>query len=81
MDTAARKLSFDNGGEFIADTRREVELYLASRGTRLKGHLNLYAKTVVAFAIWAASWVTLIFIRPGIVLSLLALAGLVVGTV
>ena len=51
MDTPARKLSFENGGDFILETRREVELYLASRRTRLKGQLKLYVKTVVAFAI------------------------------
>ena len=81
MDIARRKLSFENGGDFILETRKEVELYLASRRTRLSGHLQLYAKTVVAFAIWAASWVSLIFFQPGLVLGLLALAGLVVGTV
>ncbi|HEV7132111.1 MAG TPA: acyl-CoA desaturase [Gaiellaceae bacterium] len=77
----ARKLSFEKGGDFIAETRREVDLYLASRGIRLRAHLQLYAKTVVAFALWAASWVTLIFIRPGVLLGLVALAGLVAGTI
>jgi linoleoyl-CoA desaturase len=81
VNTPARKLSFENGGDFILETRREVELYLASRRTRLAGHLKLYAKTVVAFAIWAACWFSIVFVRPGIALSLLALAGLVIGTV
>ena len=30
VDTPARKLSFENGGDFILETRREVELYLGS---------------------------------------------------
>jgi hypothetical protein len=55
VDAPRRKLSFDNGGDFILETRREVEAYLASRRTRVAGHLQLYAKTVVAFALWAAS--------------------------
>ncbi|HVA31019.1 MAG TPA: acyl-CoA desaturase [Gaiellaceae bacterium] len=77
----ARKLSFEKGGDFIAETRREVELYLAPRRIRLRGRLQLYAKTVVAFAIWAASWATLILIRPGLLLGLVALGGLVAGTI
>jgi linoleoyl-CoA desaturase len=81
LSAVARKLSFEKGGDFIAETRREVDLYLASRGIRLRAHLQLYAKTVVAFALWAASWVTLIFIRPGVLLGLVALAGLVAGTI
>ena len=36
----------------------------------MSGHLQLYAKTVVAFAIWAASWVSLIFVQPGLWLGL-----------
>jgi len=81
VDAPRRKLSFENGGDFILETRREVELYLAPRRTRLRGHLQLYLKTVVAFAIWAASWVAIVFVRPGVALGLLALAGLVLGTV
>ena len=77
----ARKLSFEKGGDFIAETRREVELYLAPRRIRLRGRLQLYAKTVVAFAIWAASWATLILLRPGLLLGLVALGGLVAGTI
>ena len=43
-----QKVSFDNGGEFIRETRRDVARYLESRRTRLSGHLQLYAKTIVA---------------------------------
>ena len=77
----ARKLSFDKGGDFILETRREVELYLASGRIRVRGRLQLYAKTVVAFAVWGASWVSLIFVRPGVALGLVALGGLVAGTI
>jgi linoleoyl-CoA desaturase len=75
------KLSFENGGDFILDTRREVDLYLASRRTQLRGRLQLYVKAVVAFGVLAASWVSLIVIRPGIVLGLLSLAGLSLGAI
>src|SRR5437868_14143683 len=81
MSAVARKLSFDKGGDFIVETRREVEAYLASRRIRVRGGLQLYAKTIVAFAVWAAAWTTLIFIRPGVALGLLALAGLVAGSI
>ena len=72
-------MSFDNGGEFIRETRREVELYLQSRWTRVRGYLELYAKTVVAFGLMVASWTTLIFLSPGIWLGLLCLVGLAAG--
>jgi linoleoyl-CoA desaturase len=81
LSAVARKLSFEKGGDFILETRREVELYLASRRIRVRGRLQLYAKTVVAFAVWAASWVTLIFVRPGLAPGLVALGGLVAGTI
>ena len=76
-----QKVSFDNGGEFIRETRREVELYLQSRWTRVRGYLQLYAKTVVAFGVMLASWVTLIFLSPGIWLGLLCLVGLAAGAI
>src|SRR5712691_2333506 len=81
LSAVVRKLSFEKGGDFILETRREVELYLASRRIRVRARLQLYAKTVVAFAVWAASWWALIVVRPGTALGLVALGGLVVGTV
>ena len=65
MKTAVQKLSFATGGDFIADTRREVELYLRPR-TLLVGRIKLYAKTFVALTLMLASWATLIFVRPGL---------------
>lgn len=81
MSVMTQKLSFENGGEFMRETRREVELYLSSRRARVRGRLELYAKTVVALAIWASSWFAIVFVRPGVALGLLAMAGLVIGTV
>src|SRR5579859_5807491 len=76
-----RKLSFENGGEFIVETRREVELYLGSSRVRLRARLELYAKTVVAFALWGVSWAALMFGRPGVALGLCCLVALMLGTV
>ena len=81
MRTAIQKLSFATGGDFIADTRREVELYLGSQRTRLRGRAQLYAKALVAAAIWIASWLTLIVVRPGVGVELACVAGLVVATI
>jgi linoleoyl-CoA desaturase len=81
MQTAVQKLSFATGGDFIVDTRREVELHLGSGRTRLLGRVRLYVKTFVALAVWIASWTLLIVVRPGLWGGLLALAGLVVGTI
>jgi len=75
------RVSFDNGGEFIRATRREVEEYLQPRWTRVRGRLQLYAKTVVAFGLILASWLVLILASPGIWLGLLSFAGLAGGTV
>ena len=46
-----RKLSFDNGGDFIRQTRREVEDYLSAPHIRMRGRMELYAKGVVAFVL------------------------------
>ena len=79
--SAAQKLSFESGGDFIIEVRREVELYLRSRRARGRAQAQLYVKSVVAFGLWAASWSALVFVRPGIALGLLCLAGLVLGTI
>ncbi len=79
MATAATKLSFDNGGAFIDETRREVEQYLARGSTRLKGAVSLYAKAPIALALTAVSWAVLIFASPGIFVMALGLLGLIVG--
>ena len=81
LSAVPRKLSFDKGGDFILETRREVDAYLASRGTGLRGRLQLYAKTVVAFAVWAASWTAIVFVRPGVAFGIVALLGLAAGTI
>lgn len=39
------KISFESGGDFIRETRREVEAYLASPSTRRAGYARLYARS------------------------------------
>ena len=56
---ASPKVSFDNGGEFIRQTRRDVEEYLSARRVRARGRAQLYAKGVIAFAVLLGSWLTL----------------------
>ena len=81
MKVVAQKLSFENGGDFIVETRREVEQYLASRGAHLRARLQLYVKSVVAVGILASSWAVLVFARPGLVPGLVCLAGVVLGAI
>jgi len=80
VSTPVQKLSFATGGDFIGDIRREVELHLGSARTRLRGRLQLYTKSFIASATFLASYLTLIVVRPGMWLELVALGGLVVGT-
>jgi linoleoyl-CoA desaturase len=77
---ASPKVSFDNGGEFIRQTRRDVEEYLAPRHVRARGRAQLYAKGVVAFAVLLGSWLTLMVGHPGVWLGLLSFGGLIFGT-
>src|SRR3982074_2643813 len=81
MKSTVQKLSFATGGDFIVDTRREVELHLGSGRTRLHGRMRLSVKTFVALALCIASWLMLIVVRPGLWGGLLSLAGLVIGTI
>jgi linoleoyl-CoA desaturase len=75
------KLSFSNGGDFIRDTRREVELHLERPGVRRRARRRLYAKTVVAFALLLASWSTLVAVHPSGWGIVACFAGLVLGTI
>ncbi len=79
MPASAPKLAFDNGGEFIKETRQEVEQYLARGSTRIKGAVMLYAKAPIALALTAVSWSVLVFAHPGVIVMALCLLGLVVG--
>ena len=77
----AQKLSFETGGDFIVETRREVDEYLQPRRIRAWGRAQLYAKAVVSFPLVAVSWSVLIFAHPGVGLGLLCLAGVMLGAI
>jgi linoleoyl-CoA desaturase len=79
MSTPAPKVTFENGGAFIRETRSEVEAYLASRPTRVRGALQLYAKAPVALGLTVGPWAVLLFVRPGLAGGLLCLLALAVG--
>jgi linoleoyl-CoA desaturase len=76
-----QKLSFEKGGEFIRETGNEVEQYLSSRRVRLRGRLQLYAKSAVAFGLTLVSWLLLVLVVPSAPGALLCLVGLAAGTV
>jgi linoleoyl-CoA desaturase len=77
----AEKIAFESGGDFLQETRRDVDAYLASTATRRIGYLKLYAKVPVAIGLTALSWCVLMLGSPGVVLTALAFAGLVAGAV
>ena len=81
MSAAIAKPSFDAGGDFLRETRGEVERYLASGRARRRGRRQLYTKSAVAFGLLAGSWISLVVVRPGLVLGVLSLAGLTLGTI
>src|SRR5436309_1055310 len=65
----------------MAETRSEVDRYLASPRARFWPRLQLYVKAVVALALVSGSWGILVLARPGIAGGVLCLAGLVLGTI
>ncbi len=75
------KISFESGGDFIRETRREVEAYLASPSTRRAGYARLYAKVPVAIGLTAISWSLLLVGPSHLVLIAACFAGLVLGAV
>jgi linoleoyl-CoA desaturase len=78
---ADERISFESGGDFIRETRREVEAYLARGSTRRAGYVRLYAKAPVAIGLIALSWWLLLFGPSELVLTALSFTGLVVGAV
>jgi linoleoyl-CoA desaturase len=80
LSTQQPKLSFDSGGAFIRQTRREVEEYLSARRIRVRGRVELYGKGVVAFVVLAGSWLTFVLGHPGLWVGLFSFGGMILGT-
>jgi linoleoyl-CoA desaturase len=76
---ASPKVTFDGGGAFLRDTRRDVEAYLAPRRRRAWGRARLYAKAPVAIGLTVGAWLVLVLGHPGVVPALVSLGALVLG--
>ena len=70
MSASPQKLSFDTGGAFIRDTRRDVEQYLADRRVRAGGRRRLHAKAILALGLAAGCWAMLMLGAPGVAFGL-----------
>ena len=81
MAAEPARISFESGGEFIRETRREVEAYLARGSTRRAGYVKLYAKVPVAVGLIAVSWCLLLFAPSAPLLKAAAFAALVTGAI
>src|SRR6476661_2421939 len=75
----APKVTFETGGDFLRDTRAEVEQYLSVGHARLRGALGLYSKAPIAVGLIVLSWFVLVFARPDALVVMLCLGGLAVG--
>jgi len=76
---ASAKLTFESGGTFLRDTRKDAEAYLAQSRVRARGRVRLYAKALVSLGMMAAGWSVLIFAQPGFVVAGLCLLALLAG--
>jgi linoleoyl-CoA desaturase len=77
----ATKVSFESGGAFIRETRREVQDYLSDAGNRRSGYVRLYAKAPVAVGLLVTSWVAMVVLGRGNPVILLCLAGITLGAI
>jgi linoleoyl-CoA desaturase len=73
------RISFDSGGDFMRETRREVEAYLARGSMRRAGHVRLHAKAPIAIGLIVLSWALLLFGPSSLVLTPLSFVGLLLG--
>jgi linoleoyl-CoA desaturase len=75
------RISFESGGDFMRETRAEVEAYLADGSVRRAASLRFYVKAPIAFGLIALSWALLLFAPGGWVQTPLEFAALVVGSI
>ena len=78
---STERVSFGSGGDFMRETRAEVEAYLALGSTRRSGAIRLYTKAPIAFGLIAVSWALLLFGPAGYVQTPLEFAALIVGSI
>ena len=75
------RISFESGGDFIRETRREVDAYLADGSIRRAGYIKLYAKALIAVGLMVVSWSLLLFGPAEPVLKAFAFLGLALGAI
>ena len=73
------KVTFETGGDFLRDTRTEVDQYLSVGHARLRGAVGLYAKAPIAVGLIVLSWFVLVFAHPDELIVALCLGGLALG--
>jgi len=56
------RLKFGESSDFHAELRQRVDAYLASTGRRERDCWQMYLKTAILFALFAASYVALVFV-------------------
>jgi len=79
-DAPTTKIAFESGGEFLRETREDVERYLSKGHTRALGALRLYAKAPIAVGLTVSSWALLLLVAHTLPLALLCLVGLISGS-
>jgi linoleoyl-CoA desaturase len=77
----SRHVKFAGGGEFFAETRREVESYWSSGEIRARALRSLYIKTALGFAGLVGAWSWLIFGRPTLLQAAVGLLLLLLSSV
>lgn len=75
------RISFESGGDFIRETRREVAAYLDQGSIRRVGSIKLWAKACIAIGLMVVSWAVLVFGPSVTPLKALAFVGLVLGAI
>ncbi len=75
------RVSFRSSGDFLRETKQEVDAYLQEPRTRRIGKLKLYAKAPVAVGLMAAAWVGLLLAHDRPALAIVCLALLAAGSI
>lgn len=67
---AGARPKFSGGQEFHAELRRRVSSFLEEHGHPERDCVGMYVKTAVLFAVFLATWVTLVFLVQSLWLSI-----------
>ena len=67
-----QKISFTKTSEYYSELRKRVESYFSNNGLQRTGTWKMYLKTTVILALFAGSYVTLMFFSNTILMALLS---------